>query len=172
MIQASIHQENRDLVFDELAKLDATIRANTMTGLRRGMQLAISLVQRDYLSGPRPARLDAITGNLRNSITSIVEINGNTITATLGSDRPYAAFHEYGFHGIEQVRGFERRIARFATRGGSFAGRDAIHDSALGSGAVYVRPHQRRVNYDGRPFIVPGLEKAMPLIMTEIEKEL
>ncbi|EEF62097.1 HK97 gp10 family phage protein [Pedosphaera parvula] len=172
MIDAKIQQEGRELLFEELAKLDATIQANALVGLKRGLQMAVSIVQRDFLSGPRPTKLDAVTGRLRNSITSIVEIDGNQVIGTLGSEAPYAAFHEYGFHGVEQVRGFERRLSRLATTRGGFVGREQTHVAGRSAGTVLVRPHQRRVDYNGRPFIAPGLEKAMPLIMAEIQKEL
>jgi phage gpG-like protein len=168
MIIASLTNKNHTLVLNELLSLDSRVQASALAGLQRGMRLAASITQRDFLSGPRPEILDRVTGNLRRSIAPVVQIDGRTVTGFLGSSMPYAAYHEFGFHGTIEVRGYERRISRLASRGGSFAGRDATQRAAT----VFVPAHRRRVDYDGRPFVGPGLEKALPLIIAEIEKEL
>ena len=78
------------------------------------------------------------TGNLMNSIKSLVEVrNNNEATISYGSfGVRYAAVHEFGFHGNQAVRAHTRNT-RF--------------------GAVAVRAHHRQSNIRARPYIRPSL---------------
>ena len=50
-------------------------------------------IQENKLSGQV---LNARSGRLRDSIAASLTINGNRVSAGVGSDIPYAAIHEYG----------------------------------------------------------------------------
>lgn len=50
----------------------------------------------NYLSGPRPDKLDIKTGRLRDSIRSRVITDGSHIQVIMGSHVVYAQIHEFG----------------------------------------------------------------------------
>jgi phage gpG-like protein len=58
--------------------------------------------------------LNVITGNLRRSIFSTVEDNGNSIAGYCqqSGDVKYGAIHEFGFDGIENVKQHVRTITK------------------------------------------------------------
>jgi len=68
--------------------------------MARALQRAAMLVQRtsqtDYLTGPRPVRLGVVTGRLRRSIATAVEVEGTKVRALVGSNVVYARIHELG----------------------------------------------------------------------------
>lgn len=166
-------------------------------GLRRGMLGTVGIIQRQFLSGPRPLKLDVRTTRLRNSITHRVENQNGRILAAAGTNVIYAPRHEFGFRGMENVRahtrvvkqlqrdvgsgtGFisvdNRRVLR--DRKGNFIGfketrKQAMSRMRTGLAIVqHVKAHTRRVNYKGRPFARPGVVKATPLVLREIVKEI
>ena len=158
-------------------------------GLKRGLEFARTTSQREYLSGPRPKRLDVVTARLRNSIATDVQRSGKGVIGRIGSNVKYARFHEFGFTGTQQVRAHARhtedKLAGGATRGlrfvrdraGNVIGqkRESVKQ-AQGRGVEFirqqVRAHSRAVNYAGRPFIQPALRKSENLIKQAIAQEL
>jgi phage gpG-like protein len=155
--------------------------------LAAGLLGAISISQLQYLQGPRPERLGEITGRLRNSVVSKVDRTPDKITGRAGSNLSYAAFHEFGFHGVENVKGHTRVVQQVSANGEVFDGRDQLKDRAgvlIGfrqgrkaatgkqrGGIVvvqYVKPHRRRVDYPGRPYLRPALLQALPMIVKRI----
>lgn len=189
---------NFPLVLKGIEKLTPKIIIAGERGLRRGLEYTRTLVQREYLSGPRPGKLDVRTTRLRQSIAIDVRSNYRGVVGTIGSNVRYAAFHEFGFRGLQQVRAHSRAISQ------TFGGKDAtasyqdsirslrreIRDAGgilisretrkraagrqrTGSVTVqFVRAHTRNVDYAGRPFIRPALVRARPIILDEIRKEL
>ncbi len=77
-------------------------------GLEQGLQRIVGVSNRKYLSGPRPQRLDVLTGRLRGSITYAVDVSPDVVRGSVGTNLPYGEYHERGFHGTEQVRSFTR----------------------------------------------------------------
>jgi phage gpG-like protein len=188
---------NISLVVKELDTLDARVMAAAELGLRRGMLGTVGIIQRQFLSGPRPLKLDVRTTRLRNSITHRVENRAGRIMGTAGTNVVYAPRHEFGSRGLEQVSAHTRVIRQWQRDVGSGTGfvsvdnRRVLRDrrknfigfkesrkQAMGrirSGLAqvqYVKAHQRRVNYKGRPFARPGVAKATPLVLREIVKEI
>lgn len=96
------------------------------------------IAQDRYLSGPRPTRLDVVTGRLRRSI-NVKRITGqaNQIGASVGTNVEYARRWELGFAGTEQVSAHYREVRR---------GRKTY-------GMAFVHAHPRRVNVRPRPFL-------------------
>jgi len=68
--------------------------------MARAMQRGARLVQRwsqeHYLTGPRPDKLGVVTGRLRRSIATAVEVDGTRVTALVGTNVVYGRIHELG----------------------------------------------------------------------------
>lgn len=190
-MKARITLKNSAIVLRELRELDERTLQAAETGLRRGLLEAVSITQREFLSGPRPSKLDVVTTRLRNSISSEVKrVPGRGVIGRIGSNVKYAAFHEFGFHGVINVKSHQRVIEVFGKKGGTVDPRRAILDKAgnvigfkesKGKAARrrglefvggVVKSHTRNVNYAGKPFVRPALKKATPRILEAIRAEL
>jgi len=147
-IEPNITTRNLTLVLRKVKGIDDAVIERAAKGLRRGLIFAVAKVQTEFLSGPRPTKLDIITRRLRQSITSRADVvPGRGVVGRIGTNVRYGAYHEFGFHGVVNVRAH--------TRGDQFVG-----------------SHTRNVNYGGKPFVRPGLKKAMPIVLREIQSEL
>jgi len=179
-----------------IRKLDATAElqmAALEAGLSRGLQHAAAVAQREYLSGPRSATtLQNLSGRLRNAVVTQTRRLDNTIRGYIGNAVKYAAFHEFGFHGVIHVKAHTRVVATLDARGesidtrrayisdtGQFLGwRDSRSRAAKRSKAVAftftqnVKAHTRKLDYAGRPFIKPALDKSMDVIKRELNAAL
>ena len=159
--------------------------------MSRGLQYASGFAQRNYLTGPRPDRLGVVTGRLRNSIATDVQRTDSGIVGRIGSNMRYARYHEFGFQGVITVKGHTRIMGVVLKTGKVVSGRMPIKDrkgnvvgykdrrpeavklGLSGYGSIQiVKAHSRRLDYAGRPFIRPALEKALPIIGREIESAL
>ena len=173
-----------------LGKLVPATRKAASDALGRGLELVRSLAQREYLSGPRPSRLGVVTTRLRNSISwRVTETRDGGIVGRIGTTVPYGRFHEFGYHGTQQVSGHTRVVALRTRKGNEFRGdtltrlRGEIRDgdgnlvgykrglkSVSSSRRVglaliaYVRPHTRQVDYRGRPYLRPALARLLDRI--------
>jgi len=184
---------NMPLVVARLGQIAGDQRKAVAKGLRRGLELTRSMSQRDYLSGPRPTRLGVVTTRLRNSMTTRVQDTGNAIEGIIGTNVPYAPFHEFGFHGAIQVRAHTRISG--ATAGAKLnlrKLRGPIYSPVMNSDGIkvgkqlvghrrsartvvgdlshgvvniqMVKAHERHVDYSGRPFIRPAIYRMLPKI--------
>jgi hypothetical protein len=54
----NVSSNNISLVVKELDAMDARIMQAAEVGLRRGLLGAVGIIQRQFLSGPRPSKLD------------------------------------------------------------------------------------------------------------------
>jgi hypothetical protein len=190
MIKAKIAGRNVALVISASEGLPERVMAAGSIGLARGLQGVVAISQREYLQGPRPGRLGERTARLRQSIVSKVERDGDRVIGVIGTNVSYGAFHEFGFHGVEQVRGHSRVVKTLSAAGAEVDTRRLFKDKAGvvigfresrasaarrgGQRTVtqYVKEHQRRVDYAGRPFVRPALLQGMPMVISEIRKEL
>lgn len=168
---------NFPIVIAGLNTLDARVLDAAEKGLRKGLEFAKTISMREFLSGPRPKRLDVVTTRLRSSIATSVQRSGKGVIGRIGSNVKYARYHEFGFKGVVSVREHMRHSATnggrsvklVRDRAGNVIGekRESVAQAEK-RGVVFaretVRAHKRRVNYEGRPFIRPALEKAQPLI--------
>ena len=71
------------------------------------------------------------SGKLIDSIVERVEDSGDTISTKIGANTPYAAIHEYGFTGTENVKSYMRRTkaqmsVRARLRVSKFAGETQV----------------------------------------------
>jgi phage gpG-like protein len=193
MLKATVTPpSNLKLVIRDLKTADSNLMQAAEKALARGLQFALSIATKQYLSGPRPNRLDVVTARLRNSLVTRVTREPNRIVGILGTNVKYAAYHEYGFRGIQKVAGHYRGI-RVVKKGKTIAGKDAAKDQrrhirdatgtrlawkdsladvAARTGATlekrYIHPHDRKLNYWGKPFLKPAMVDALPTIKSQL----
>lgn len=113
-------------------------------------RLAIDLqrhVKADKLSGQV---LKTRTGTLRRSINYKVTEAGDSVTASVGANTPYAHRQEYGFVGVETVRSYLRKL-----KSGS---------------SVQVMSHTRNVNYPAHSFLRTALADNKPEILKKMKE--
>lgn len=172
---------NFPIVIAALEKADDRVLAAAEKGLRKGLEFAKTIAMREFLSGPRPKRLDVVTTRLRSSIATSVQRSGKGVVGRIGSNVKYARYHEFGLKGVVSVREHirhstkngERSVKLVRDRAGNVVGqkRETV-TQAEKRGVVFtrdtVKAHKRKVNYEGRPFIRPALEKAQPMIKQAI----
>jgi hypothetical protein len=194
MINIRVFEKNFALVLKHAETLPARIDAAAGKGLALGLDYAVSVSQEQYLSGPRPAKLDVRSTRLRNSIVSKVERFAAGWRGRIGTNVPYGAYHEFGFHGTIQVAAHTRipkvfslltgKTAEFRQsfrdRNGAFIGfkestaraLQRVRKEIVFAPSQTVKAHSRQVNYAGRPFVKPALEQSLPVILRSIESEL
>jgi phage gpG-like protein len=121
-------------------------------------------VQKDYLTGPRPAHLGVVTNRLRGSITpgaadsrSRFVDTGGEIAYFVGTNVEYGALWEYGF----------RRKVGAGARGGP---RSITHVADL---EQYFAKHPPGVKaVPARPFLAPALADMRAKIISELQEAL
>jgi len=82
----------------KINSLPDNFKRSIQKACREAARDALKISTREYLSGPHPEKLQAVSGNLRNSVQSMVESNGEIkVVLTAGNAiTPYAAIHEFG----------------------------------------------------------------------------
>ena len=82
-----------DLCLSRRAVIDQVVQNE----MKQFGQRLVTTAKKDYLSGPRPDKLDVVTGRLRNSITALVqETAPHEFELSFGSNVVYARIHELG----------------------------------------------------------------------------
>jgi hypothetical protein len=148
-----------------LASQPARVRSGILRAIDQVDQLVVGHIDEDHLSSRGPDTLGVITNRLRGSIraTKAELVPGGYIRATIGSNVAYAGYHEYGFHGVEQVKAFVRTIveraakppgARINKKTGKIIEKKG---KILNAYQVTVKAHTRNVDYAGRAFIRPSI---------------
>lgn len=195
MIKIETHASSNQ-VTASIARTGPDLDAAAQRGLNRGLQSAVAVAGTQFLTGPRPTKLGVRSGRLRGSlafeITTASSGDSTSLVGRMGSNLKYAAFHEFGFHGVENVKAHSRVLSQHDAKGNPTDTRRPLIDRDSGkvigfnksrkssassqkSGFVtfgHVRAHSRRINYSGRPFIKPALEKSLPVIEREINSEI
>ena len=92
---------------------------------------------------PLPHKLTSRTNRLRGSIS--IDRTGLPFSVAIGSDANYAAIHEFGFRGTENVKQHMRTVC-FGRTVSPFS----------------VGPFTRQMNMPARPFLSPALDDAAP----------
>lgn len=123
------------------AELKTEVEALTLKLLRK--------VKAEKLSGQA---LKNRTGTLRASINYRIESTGRQIYGVVGTNKEYAAVHEYGFSGSVNVRDFLRlQTTAFGKR-------------LLSPKKVNVRAHTRNMMMPERSFLRSSLREMTPEI--------
>jgi hypothetical protein len=189
-METKITEKGTAVAIEKLNALPDKLDAAIAKGLARGLDFAISKAKLDFLSGPRPDRIQSITGRLRMGVNASIEVMPNRIVGRVGDNVPYAAIHEFGFHGVVNVKAFTRVVGqvngqgkqidtrkRFNSRAGVFLGfGDSRRSSSkkMEAGFVQVesvRAHTRKVDYAGKPYIHPALMQSLQKIREAIREE-
>lgn len=172
MIEASVQGRNFAVVLRGLATLDARVLQAAGKGMARGLEYAVGYIRRRKLLGQV---LNRRTGQLIKSLEQRVDVLAEGVVGRVGSNLPYAAVHEFGYQGTQQVRAHTRALgAIFQRRGGpALTGRAAAQRLRTGSVAFgQVKAHSRRVNFKERSFARTGIQESLPQILNEIRKEI
>ena len=126
--------------------------------MRRGMDEenlnTVSYIIETKLTAAGPKFLNVQSGRLRRSIrASAATVSGNAVRSIIGSNVRYAAIHEFGFNGQENVRAHERRVFRHLNlrTGGRLKRRVDT------GGRIQVRGFARRMNMPARASIRTGI---------------
>ena len=160
MIRTVIQNRNVALVITKAGVLPAKINDAAEAGLKLGLEAVVDISKREFLQGPRPARLGEVTGRLRQSVGYQVQRQDGKIIGTVGTNVVYGAYHEFGFKGFAHVKGFPRVIGKKGKASATF------------KEVQSVSAHNRQVDYKGRPFVRPALLKGMPIVVAQINKAL
>lgn len=137
--------------------------SKVIEGLAADLQRHIIM---DKLSGQV---LHRRTGDLSRSVNYKMT---DDLTAVVGANTPYAAYHEYGFTGTQDVRAHLRRsrvqmaAARYNKLGYETRPSKA---KARSTGDIMVRAHSREVNYHARSYMRTGLEDMRGEIVAKIQ---
>lgn len=85
---------------EDLGKVEAGVVRAGRKGMENGLRVIQEISRRNYLQGPRPARLGIRTGRLFGSINVGIESESDSrVVGFAESDTPYSKYHEYGFRG-------------------------------------------------------------------------
>jgi phage gpG-like protein len=150
------HLAGEERVLARLRDMPAAINSGLVRVITK---LGIDLqrkVQQDELTGQM---LTARSGSLKSSIDLRIDQAATAVTATVFTDSPYAAAHEYGFAGTVNVRASLRRITEAFGR-------------PISGKTISVRAHSRRMDLPERSFLRSALEDMAPAIRDEVEASL
>jgi phage gpG-like protein len=143
----------------------AALKRAVARGMKRGTLLIAGAVQTERLTGKGPfpvaqQRLGVRSGRLRRSVRGTApQIQGDTVTTSIGSNVKYAAAHEFGFKGTVTVKAHEVTIKKLFGR----KLKTPLRFSRLA--------HQRNVTIPERRPFRTGIEASLNLIEDEITRE-
>lgn len=123
---------------DRIRKAPEEMRNSLIPAMKKCMAIAEATSKTQYLSGPRPQKLDRRTGRLRGSVSTATRRDADKIIGEIGTNVVYARIHEMGFNGTVGVSSHVRR-------------------TKTGKSAT-VRAHARRLYMRKRPFLRPAIE--------------
>lgn len=156
-----------DIEFDgskAVAKLESypdRVKAELVVGVGRITKKLVRLIVQNKLAGQV---LKVRTGRLRRGVGDDVQAQGNSVVGVVSDPVEYAARHEYGFTGTENVREHLRRSrAQFSLRKVGKGGFETKGSRSKwsGKGDILVRAHTRHVDYPPHSFLRTGLADLM-----------
>lgn len=113
-----------------------------------------NIVKRQFLTGQA---LHVRSGRLRRSINTKYSEQGDTFTASTGTNVSYGRVWEKGFHGSYTVHAFVRKAKSRNQRGWVMTSYNDVARKQTASGIAFVKQHTRTVNLRARPFLKPSL---------------
>jgi len=125
-----------------LRKMPGLVTPALFKGMKQAMPAVESQAKSPYLTGKA---LNVQTGHLRRSVATRVNISGDKVTGSIGTNVSYGRFWELGYSGPMNVRAHSRTIRQAFGR-------------AISPRAVSVRAHTRQVDQKPRPFLRPAIE--------------
>lgn len=123
------------------AKFDR-MREQALPKLKRRIARIVTKLQARVVTNKLSGQvLKVRTGTLRRSIHNEVTVSSGSVTGIVGTNMEYAAFHEYGFHGTENVKEHMRTI------------KQAFGQPLKSPKKITVRAHTRKVDYPEHSFL-------------------
>jgi hypothetical protein len=118
---------------------------NIGPGLQQPLNLAVSRMAQILMGDFVKPRLKSNTGRLSASLNFAAENGEGNSGAQVTASAPEARFIEYGFEGVENLRGFLRLQ------------KQAWGRPMASPREVWVRPHARQVSAPARSYLRAGL---------------
>lgn len=143
-------------VIERMQRLDGVTHANLLRVITRLAIVLQAKVKTDKLSGQV---LHRRTGTLSRSINRKIDDQATSIIATVGTNVRYAAIHEYGFNGVEEVKAHLRRINQAFGR-------------PIAETEVQVSAHTRHMVMPKRSFLRSALNEMRTQIREEMKAAL
>jgi hypothetical protein len=148
----SFSLQGDDAVIHMLQAKVPALTAAVRTSVTRATFMLVGYVKANKLSGQV---LKNRTGTLRRKINGRVVESANSIVGQVGVKLAYAAAHEYGFDGNENVREHLRTIKQAFGR-------------SISPVTFTVKAHSRHVHLPERSFLRSSLHELTPEIRTMI----
>lgn len=114
-------------------------------GLQQPLGLSMSRMAQALMGDFVKSRLKSSSGRIAASLQVHAENDGGIIGAIVTASAPEAHFIEYGFEGVENLRGFLRLQ------------KQAWGRAMASPREVWVRPHARQVSAPARSYLRAGL---------------
>lgn len=144
--EITIRVKNMRLIVDKLKKRRKEFGPDSDVIKKRLIRAALIITNQAKINIRRHGLID--TGRLINSLRWEFYRRGGVQGILIGSfGVPYAAFWEFGYHGIQRVRAHNRLITR------------AFGKPLKQSVIARIRAHQRRRNEIGKPYLRPAYER-------------
>ena len=87
---------------------------------------------------------------------NIRHVPGGFLETSVQAAAKYASVLEFGFNGIVNVRAHSRKVT-------------SVFGATVGTFRTEVSAHTRQMNRPARPHIVPAAERALKLLITDLE---
>jgi len=169
MIKATVVGDERINV--ALGNMPGNVTQSVAARLQKVLFTLEGNVKSKKLSGQA---LHVRTNRLRSSIhASDVMITGDNISGTVGTNVAYAAYHEYGFTGTENVREHLRKIKQSAILHMTGKRAGTINKAATSrlqgpQQICTVKAHTRKVNYPEHSFLRSQMKEDADFIKEQI----
>ncbi|MEI7606691.1 MAG: hypothetical protein WCJ64_04840 [Rhodospirillaceae bacterium] len=158
MTELSANMVGADMLRIQLEGMPNAIRQNILATLAEEGARLTNIVKEEKLEGQV---LNRRTGELQASVSFGVEREGDHDVGYISADTAYAARHEYGFIGTEQVREHLRKRFNITDQLRAYFGKmdarkplsDAKKKSMMPFSVGVVKAHQRTVNYHARSYL-------------------
>jgi phage gpG-like protein len=142
---------------DQVAAKFQRIQAQAMPKLTERIARVVTKLQTRVVASKLSGQvLKVRTGTLRRSIHNDVTATGGTVTGIVGTNMEYAAFHEYGFHGTENVKEHMRTI------------KQAFGKPLKSPKKITISAYARKVNYPEHSFLRSALADMRQEILVDI----
>lgn len=143
-----------EAVIGRLRAMPPRIQAAITATMQREMIGLSGYIKAEKLSGQV---LKTRTGTLRRKVNARVTASETAVTGQVGVQLAYAAIHEYGFDGTEQVRAHTRTIHQ------------AFGHALASPVVVQVQSFSRHMKMPERSFLRAGLRERAPGILSALE---
>ena len=158
MTELSVDLLGIDMVRIQLEGMPSAIRQNILATLAEEGARLTNIVKEEKLEGQV---LNCRTGALQASVHFGVDREGGLDVGYIGANTAYAARHEFGFVGVEQVREHLRRRYSVSDQLREYFEKnspkkklsDAKRKSMMTCTIETVRAHQRSVNYPAHSYL-------------------